>query len=113
MYLLFPQLCLQFAKPDVQVALVANKIDMNHKRMLTAMDGENLARRHGIPYFEASAKSNINIDKIFSDMTETILRKVSTVLILWMIMQFILYHKFRCQKPNNLPFLIKTQYFDR
>lgn len=37
-----------------------------------------IAREHGIRFFETSAKANINIEKAFLTLAEDILRKVSS-----------------------------------
>jgi len=37
---------------------------------------QQIARQHGIPFLETSAKSNINVEKGFLDLTQAILNKV-------------------------------------
>jgi len=47
-----------------------------------------VARQHGIPFLETSAKSNINVEKGFLDLTQAILNKVLRQLfhlILWTV----------------------------
>ena len=36
-----------------------------------------IAREHGIPFLETSAKTNINVEKAFMDLAQAILDKVS------------------------------------
>ena len=38
--------------------------------------GHQIARQHGVPFLETSAKSNINVEKGFIDLTQAILNKV-------------------------------------
>jgi len=40
-----------------------------------------IARQHGIPFLETSAKSNINVEKGFLDLTQAILNKVSECIV--------------------------------
>ena len=35
-----------------------------------------IAREHGIPFLETSAKANINVEKAFMDLAQAILNKV-------------------------------------
>ena len=35
-----------------------------------------IARQHGVPFLETSAKSNVNVEKGFLDLTQAILDKV-------------------------------------
>jgi Ras-related protein Rab-10 len=63
------------ASDDVVKMLIGNKCDMDDKRCITRARGEALAREHGIPFLETSAKNNINIEKAFFEMTRLILKK--------------------------------------
>jgi GTPase SAR1 family protein len=49
------------------VVLVGNKVDLEDDRVVTTLEGEELAQSWGkdVLFFEASAKSNINIDELF------------------------------------------------
>ena len=38
-----------------------------------------IAREHGIPFLETSAKSNINVEQAFMDLAQAILNKVCIV----------------------------------
>ena len=57
--------------------IIGNKCDMEDKRVIPTERGQEVARHHGIPFIETSAKTNININKAFYDMTITILEKVN------------------------------------
>lgn len=55
--------------------IVGNKCDMEDKRVVPTERGQEVARHHGIPFFETSAKTNVNITPAFYDMTRRILEK--------------------------------------
>ena len=55
--------------------LVGNKIDLIEKRSVSKDEAEEIANKFNIPYFETSAKTSINIDKLFIDSTITYLEK--------------------------------------
>jgi Ras-related protein Rab-10 len=57
--------------------IIGNKCDMEDKRVIPTERGQEVAKHHGIPFIETSAKTNININKAFYDMTITILEKVN------------------------------------
>ncbi|KAI4904499.1 hypothetical protein NFI96_025299 [Prochilodus magdalenae] len=72
----FTAVCdLQHANEDVERMLLGNKCDMEDKRVVPKAKGEQIAREHGIRFFETSAKANINIEKAFLTLAEDILRK--------------------------------------
>ena len=39
--------------------MVANKIDLDQRRMISTKEGEDFAHAHGLEYFECSAVSNV------------------------------------------------------
>ena len=63
------------ASDDVVKMLVGNKCDMEDKRCIARARGETLAREHGVPFLETSAKANTNIEKAFFEMARLILKK--------------------------------------
>uniref|UniRef100_A0A9J7YAH6 small monomeric GTPase n=1 Tax=Cyprinus carpio carpio TaxID=630221 RepID=A0A9J7YAH6_CYPCA len=65
----------EHANEDVERMLLGNKCDMEDKRIVPKAKGEQIAREHGIRFFETSAKANINIEKAFLTLAEDILRK--------------------------------------
>lgn len=69
----------EHANEDVERMLLGNKCDMDDKRVVPKGKGEQIAREHGIRFFETSAKANINIEKAFLTLAEDILRKVSSL----------------------------------
>ena len=57
------------------VYLIANKIDYGSRRLISTHQGEMLAERYNIPYYEVSALSGYNIDKLFEDIVSEIVKK--------------------------------------
>ncbi|XP_068252912.1 ras-related protein Rab-10-like isoform X1 [Nyctibius grandis] len=68
------------AGDEVDVILLGNKCDKESERVVPKQKGEKLAWEHGIPFFETSAKDNLNIEDAFSILTTEILEKKSCVL---------------------------------
>ncbi|PKU42258.1 ras-related protein rab- hypothetical protein [Limosa lapponica baueri] len=63
------------AGDEVDVVLLGNKCDKESERVVPKQKGEKLAWEHGIPFFETSAKDNVNIEDAFSILTKEILEK--------------------------------------
>jgi Ras-related protein Rab-8A len=61
---------------DIVMILCGNKCDNERERKISREEGENLAKNYGIPFFECSAKNNININKMFETMAQKIFSKV-------------------------------------
>lgn len=59
-------------KNEVKIILVGNKIDLQSKREVTFDEAKALADSHRIPYMEASAKDNINVENIFKEITNLV-----------------------------------------
>ncbi|GJP67541.1 hypothetical protein CLOP_g24351 [Closterium sp. NIES-67] len=49
----------------VRVTLVGNKADMDAHRVISKEQGQQLASEFRVPFFETSAKADINVDDIF------------------------------------------------
>jgi Ras-related protein Rab-10 len=65
----------EHANEDVEKMILGNKCDMSDRRQVPLERGELIAREHRIPFLETSAKSNINVEKAFMDLTLAILTK--------------------------------------
>jgi Ras-related protein Rab-10 len=65
----------EHASEGVERMILANKCDMNDKRMVSKEKGDGIAREHNIKFYETSAKENINVEAAFMKLTEDILRK--------------------------------------
>ena len=56
--------------------LIGNKSDLEDKRVISLERGQEVAKHHGIPFVETSAKANVNIKRAFDDITMRILEKM-------------------------------------
>jgi len=61
---------------DIVMILCGNKCDNEKERKISKEEGENLAKNYGIPFFESSAKNNININEMFETMAQKIFTKI-------------------------------------
>ena len=52
--------------------LIANKVDLYRDRIVSKEEGEKLAKKYNMTYFECSAKSGLNVDEIFSKIAEVV-----------------------------------------
>jgi len=59
-----------YVSEDVPVMLVANKVDLRAKRVVSEERIIALANKLKLPFIEASAKSAKNVDKAFADAAE-------------------------------------------
>ena len=65
-----------YGTDQVSKLIVGNKCDLNDKRTVDFASAKEFADEFGIPIMEASARSNINVDKIFLAMAGNILEKI-------------------------------------
>ncbi|PAA73479.1 hypothetical protein BOX15_Mlig005991g2 [Macrostomum lignano] len=54
----------------VPTALVANKSDLDNRRIVTASQGQEMAQNNGLLYFEASAKEAHGVDAPFIELAK-------------------------------------------
>jgi Fe2+ transport system protein B len=59
------------------MCLVANKIDLTDKRVISTQQGEDLARKLGCLYRETSAIKNQGVNEAVVDLTEQVITKSS------------------------------------
>jgi len=64
-----------FASDEVERILLANKCDMEEKRMISTARGQEVATQNNIKFFETSAKQNQNISEAFVTLAKDILQK--------------------------------------
>ena len=67
------------ASNKVCIILIANKIDSD-QRVVSKEDGESLAQSFKLPFFESSAKENINVNEAFKELVEEISGKFENIL---------------------------------
>ncbi|KAM7372190.1 hypothetical protein PAMP_009379 [Pampus punctatissimus] len=55
----------EYAQKDVVIMLLGNKSDMAAERVVKTEEGEKLAKEHGVPFMETSAKTGVNVELAF------------------------------------------------
>jgi len=58
----------EHADSNVTIVLIGNKCDKGQLRMVSKEEGEELAREIQAPFFETSAKTNVNVEEAFHKM---------------------------------------------
>lgn len=64
--------------PDM--VLCGNKVDMEHRRVISWSRANNEAIKHGIPYFETSAATGLNVSKAIEALLELVLIRMHKVI---------------------------------
>ncbi|KAK1403594.1 Ras-related protein RABE1c [Heracleum sosnowskyi] len=67
----------QHASDNVNKILIGNKADMDESlRAVPTSKGQQLADEYGIKFFEASAKTNTNVEEVFSSIAQDIRQRL-------------------------------------
>ena len=69
--------CLAQSPKTVFMVLVGNKSDLSDKRKVTTEEGQQMAKNHNLIFFETSAKTGENVDKIFEESANEISKKIN------------------------------------
>lgn len=59
-------------RDEFPMLMVGNKADLEHLRLVTQMDAQNLSRQLKIPYIECSAKLRMNVDQAFHELVRIV-----------------------------------------
>lgn len=63
------------APPDCDIVLCGNKSDLDNDRVVTFDEGKQLADDYGVQFFETSALTGQNVEKMFTALATTIKHK--------------------------------------
>ena len=69
--------CKNQSPKTIFMVLVGNKCDLEDKRKVTTEEGEQMAKNHNLIFFETSAKTGDNVDKIFEESAKEINKKIN------------------------------------
>jgi GTPase SAR1 family protein len=58
------------------MVLVGNKSDLEDKRQISKEEGQELAEKYGIQFYETSAKTGDNVEAIFYNSADEIAKKI-------------------------------------
>ena len=61
---------------SMYLVIVANKIDLINKRVVTREEAEKYAEKNNISYFEVSAKTGVGVHEMFNNITKGTIDKI-------------------------------------
>ena len=61
---------------SVHMVLVGNKTDLNERRVVSTDEGKEFADKLGISFYETSAKTGENVEKVFQDSLNEISKQI-------------------------------------
>jgi small GTP-binding protein len=69
--------CKTICSKTVSMVLVGAKSDLEINRQVMKEEGEELAEKNGIPFYETSAKTGENVNEVFFKSAEEIVEKIN------------------------------------
>ena len=67
-----------YANTNMTIMLIGNKKDLEAKRQVTTVEGEEFARKHNLIFLETSAKTAANVEHAFMETAQRIYEKIQT-----------------------------------
>ena len=67
---------LEHKERDFPVVLVGNKCDLEDERKVTKEEGEDIAKKYNVKFYEASNKDGINVEESFKELINIILSRM-------------------------------------
>ena len=71
----------QHAAADVEKMILGNKCDMNDKRQVSQVRGQELAVEYNVKFMETSAKNSTNVEEAFIALARDIKKKMDKKLV--------------------------------
>jgi small GTP-binding protein len=68
--------CKNQSPSTIYMVLVGNKKDLDDRRQVTTEEGQELADKFGMQFYETSAKTGENVENIFIDSADVIAKKI-------------------------------------
>ncbi|XP_063216580.1 ras-like protein 2 [Bacillus rossius redtenbacheri] len=59
-------------RDEFPMLMVGNKADLDHQRLISTTEAQNLSRQLKIPYVECSAKLRMNVDQAFHELVRIV-----------------------------------------
>lgn len=54
-----------YTSDDMVIMLIGNKVDLNHRRVVTTEEGQKFAQDNGLIFIETSAKTAANVEEVY------------------------------------------------
>ena len=68
--------CKNQSPKTIFMVLVGNKSDLSDRRQVNTEEGQELAEKYGLLFFETSAKNGTNVEEIFQESAKNIAEKI-------------------------------------
>ena len=68
--------CKENGNPEMMLALVGNKTDLEDEREVTVEEGKSFAKKHNLLFFETSAKTADKVGQLFQESASKIYEKI-------------------------------------